>query len=976
MRVSAVLAALLAEFRMPVSAVDQSKFRKCRDTGFCRRHRMPDASPPPKYAVDAGTVAALEGGGAEMILRATNDAAVPLSLKLLPHAGSDVLRVRLTDASGAPARWEAPDVLWRDDFEVLKVEPVVTKDAVSVDVGGGKTCKIGLSPFTLELVAANGNVLARVNAQQLLHFENSQRGDVAQTVSVGADGSVVGATQAAEAKCPTGQAWSGTECLEVVGYWEDGLARFADGTKEVKTYKDESVESQSLTGAVDEKGDSFAGHTDSQKMGLRSVGVDVDFPGATALFGLPEHASQFALKATRGAAGAYSEPYRFYNLDVFEYDLDVPMALYGAIPLVWAHSTSPARMATPTVGAFWLNPSETFVDVETGEQKGVHWMSESGVVDLFLISSASPLEAFAAYAQLTGPQALPPMFALGYHQCRWNYKDEKDVLTVHGDFERLDIPYDVLWLDIEHTDGKRYFTWDASLFPNPIEMQKKLSSQGRKMVTIVDPHIKRDADYPVHALAEKEGFYVKDSSGLKDYDGWCWPGSSSYLDFTSAKVRAWFATRFSLENYKGSTHDLYIWNDMNEPSVFNGPEVTMPKDVQSLSGVEHREWHNLYGMYFHRATSEGLQLREAETRGRPFVLSRSFFAGSQRFGAIWTGDNAAKWSHLEISAAMLLSINVAGLSFCGADAGGFFGDADAELMTRWLQAAAFTPFFRGHAHHDSKRREPWVYGEPTTQRLRAAIARRYALLPYWYTRFAQARKDGFPVMRPLFAHYPFDDAALTLDDQWLVGEDLLVHPVVQQGRTDASVFFPGAGVKWYQVEADGAPYVYVGPNRYTVHAPIDKIPVYQRGGSVVPRMRRLRRSTATMAGDPYELTVALSASLEADGDLYVDNGASDHFIDGAYVHRRFQWSKGVFSGSTAPVSGAAFGVAPSQKALFQPENTLERLIVLGLAAAPKSATLFVGGVAKPLETTFADGVLVVRDPGARIAEDFEITFVF
>jgi len=287
------------------------------------------------------------------------------------------------------------------------------------------------------------------------------------------------------------------------------------------------------------------------------------------------------------------------------------------------------------------------------------------------------------------------------------------VATVEAAFEDLDFPVDVIWLDIEHTNGKRYFTWDSNVFPNPVEMQRNVSAHGRKMVTIVDPHIKRDPGYPVHAEAAGKGLYIKNKEG-GDFNGWCWPGDSSYLDFTAPAVRDWWAQQFALDKYAGSTLDLFTWNDMNEPSVFNGPEVSMPKDARNLAGVEHREWHNLYGLYMQQATAEGLVRRCGEGEQlRPFVLSRAFWAGSQRFGAIWTGDNSAQWSHLQAAAPMLLSINLAGLSFAGADVGGFFGDGNAELFTRWFQAGSFTPFFRGHAHHDTKRREPWCSGSLT-----------------------------------------------------------------------------------------------------------------------------------------------------------------------------------------------------------------------------------------------------------------------
>ena len=290
----------------------------------------------------------------------------------------------------------------------------------------------------------------------------------------------------------------------------------------------------------------------------------------------------------------------------------------------------------------------------------------------FLLPGPTPADMYRQYAILTGTAPVPPMFSLGYHQCRWNYKDERDVYQVHAKFEELDYPYDVLWLDIEHTDGKRYFTWDENLFPHPAEMQEKLASQGRRMVTIIDPHIKRDDGYYIHKEATAKGLYIKDKDGKKDYDGWCWPGSSSYLDFTNSKVRSWWADQFAYNKYKGSTTTLFTWNDMNEPSVFNGPEVTMQKDLKNLDGVEHREWHNLYGMLFQRATGEGqVRRNQPDEDVRPFVLTRSFFAGSQRYGAIWTGDNAAEWSHLEIASPMLLSLNVAALSFVGADVGGF-----------------------------------------------------------------------------------------------------------------------------------------------------------------------------------------------------------------------------------------------------------------------------------------------------------------
>lgn len=205
-------------------------------------------------------------------------------------------------------------------------------------------------------------------------------------------------------------------------------------------------------------------------------------------------------------------------------------------------------------------------------QVGTHWIAESGILDLFFFVGPSSKEVVQQYATVTGTTAMPQLFSIAYHQCRWNYRDEADVDQVDTNFDAYDIPYDVIWLDIEHTDGKKYMTWNSALFPTPVEMQNKIAAKGRKMVTIVDPHMKRDEGYPLHKEAQRLGYYIKDSSG-NDFDGWCWPGSSSYLDMLSPAIRAWWATKFVYSSYVGSTPILYIWNDMNEPSVFNGPEV-------------------------------------------------------------------------------------------------------------------------------------------------------------------------------------------------------------------------------------------------------------------------------------------------------------------------------------------------------------------------------------------------------------------
>nr|CAD7567836.1 unnamed protein product [Timema californicum] len=335
--------------------------------------------------------------------------------------------------------------------------------------------------------------------------------------------------------------------------------------------------------------ENFKSFQDSKPNGPEAVALDFSFVGAQNAFGIPEHADSFALKSTKG-----TDPYRLYNLDVFEYEINNGMSLYGAIPLIVAHGV------THTTGVFWLNSAETWVDIMgTSDQNVVssivnfvsgadrtpqvdaHFISESGIIDTFFMLGPQPKDVFRQYTKLTGTAPLPQYFALGYHQSRWNYNDQDDVRNVHAKFDEHDLPMDVMWLDIEHTDNKKYvyYLWAKYTFSihskvessislgtklsllSPSDMINNLTAKGRKLVIIVDPHIKRDGNYFLHQDAENNGYYVKNKEG-KDFEGWCWPGSSSYLDLFNPVVRDYYSSRYLLENHQGSTLDLYIWNDM------------------------------------------------------------------------------------------------------------------------------------------------------------------------------------------------------------------------------------------------------------------------------------------------------------------------------------------------------------------------------------------------------------------------------
>ncbi|XP_048884257.1 neutral alpha-glucosidase AB [Brienomyrus brachyistius] len=899
-------------------AVDRGNFKTCDQSAFCKRQRaMKPGQSPYRALLDT-----LELSDSRLTLQLINDNnKVRLLLELYRLQGN-MTRVKINELKPLKPRYEVPDILVTDP----PTEPlsVVSRDENGVVLSLGAEARrliVSAQPFRLDIMEGP-QVLLSLNSRGLLVFEHLRPRKDTQSDPEGSER----AEDPANADQPPGEKGPDEESAkdDEPGMWEE----------------------------------TFKSHTDSKPNGPSSIGLDFSLPGVEHVYGIPEHADDLKLKTTDGG-----DPYRLYNLDVFQYELYNPMALYGSVPVLLSHS--PQR----TMGIFWLNAAETWVDISSNTagktvfgkmldyvqgasetpQTDVRWMSESGIIDVFIMLGPKPADVFAQYASLTGTQSFPPLSALGYHQCRWNYNDQEDVRAVDAGLDEHDIPYDFIWLDIEHTDGKRYFTWDSNKFSQPREMLQGLMDKKRKMVAIVDPHIKVDSGYKIHNEIRAKDFYIKNKDGA-DYEGWCWPGSAGYPDFTRPDMRAWWASMFAYDQYEGSMENLYTWNDMNEPSVFNGPEVTMHKDAIHQGAWEHRDVHNLYGFYVQMATAEGLIQRSGGVE-RPFVLTRAFFAGSQRLGAVWTGDNAAEWGHLKISIPMCLSLGLVGISFCGADVGGFFKAPSTELLVRWYQTGAYQPFFRAHAHVDTPRREPWLFGPENTAVIREAIRQRYGLLPYWYQLFYHAHRTGQPIMRPLWVEYPEDAATFTMDDQFLLGRDLLVHPVTEEGARGVTAYLPGRGEVWYDVHTfqkhNGAQNLYIPVT-------ISSIPVFQRGGSIIPRKLRIRRSTSCMENDPYTLFVALSPQRTAEGELYIDDGHTFAYKENKFIHRQLTFANNALvSRNLVPDSS------------FSTASWIERVLIIGANKPSKVTLRAADGTESPLEFEFDTSLslLTIRKPG-------------
>lgn len=606
--------------------------------------------------------------------------------------------------------------------------------------------------------------------------------------------------------------------------------------------------------------DNFAdSKNDKLPLGPESIGLDFSLKGFNNLYGIPEHADSMFLKDTRDR-----EPYRLFNVDIFEYETDSRLPMYGSIPLLMAVNANAA------LGIFWVNSADTYIDITKDKDSSVHWMSENGVLEFIVIVENSPKQVNEEYGKLTGNTQLPILSSLGYHQCRWNYNDIKDVLEVNSKFDESEIPYDTIWLDIEYADNKKYFTWDLENFADPGYMLKELNRTGRNLAVIIDPHIK--TGYEVSDAIISKSLTMKNNEN-QVYYGHCWPGESVWIDTLDPKSQPFWNNLHKTFMISDEYKNLLLWNDMNEPSVFNGPETSAPKDNIHYGQWEHRSIHNLYGLTYHETTFKSLVNRLPTQR--PFILTRSYFAGSQRTAAMWTGDNMSKWEYLKISIPMVLTSNIVGMPFAGADVGGFFGNPLSELLTRWYQAGIWYPFFRAHAHIDSRRREPYLIGDPFTSYIRDAIRLRYKLLPVFYTSFYEATLTGAPVLKPVFYEYQDleDSQVYEIEDEFFLGNSgILVKPVTDEGANEVSFKAPKYEKENFYHFTNGIISDKVYRDGFKVE--LSDIPMLLKGGSVVPVKSRYRRSTKLMKHDPYTLVIALDKKGEATGQLYIDDGES------------------------------------------------------------------------------------------------------
>lgn len=450
---------------------------------------------------------------------------------------------------------------------------------------------------------------------------------------------------------------------------------------------------------------------------------------------------------------------------------------------------------------------------------------EGGALRYYIIFGSLDI-IYKQLSQLVGFPFLPPRWTLGYHQCRWGYRTENDILGVIDGFEKNSLPISAIHLDIDYMDGFRVFSINTSRFPDFKGMTQKLAEKGIKVVASLNPAVKQDNDYKVFREGLEKGMFCKLPNG-KYVGGVSWPGWSMFPDFSDQTIRAWWSDQYKFLIDSGVSG---FWHDMNEPSSFSAwGDITLPDVTQhKLDGNngDHREVHNLYGLLMNRAGFEGA--RKYSPDKRPWIFSRSGWAGSQRFAWNWIGDIDSSWNSLKQTIPTILGLSLSGHTFSGVDIGGFNGNPDAELYLRWFQLASFLPLFRTHSAIGTKPREPWVFGEDTTKIIRKFLELRYKLLPYLYTSVWKTCQTGVPFIRPLFWIDPADTHLWDIDDEFCLGEDLLVAPIVTEGASSRKITLPSG--MWISFWDDHS---YLGPSQFDLETSSSTIPLFIRGGTLL-----------------------------------------------------------------------------------------------------------------------------------------------
>jgi alpha-glucosidase len=528
--------------------------------------------------------------------------------------------------------------------------------------------------------------------------------------------------------------------------------------------------------------------------------------------------------------------YTNWNEDNFGYSVNQD-PLYATVPFyVGIHHKL-------NYGMFFDNTYQSDFNFGASNDRFSSFGAKGGEMNYYFIYHTRLADIITSYAKLTGRMEMPPLWSLGYQQNRYSYYPDTEVMRIANTLREKKIPSDGITLDIHYMDKYQLFTWDKKRFPDPVSLSSRLNKLGFKLTVIVDPGIKVQQDAAAYQSGVKEDVFIKYPDN-KYYTGEVWPGWCNFPDFTSEKGRSWWRkqTKFFTDNGISG-----IWNDMNEIATWG---QKMPSNVMfDYDGAKttHLQAHNVYGMQMARSSYEGAKEHSNE---RPFILTRSGYAGLQRYAAIWTGDNRSEDNHMLLGVRLLSSLGISGMPFTAMDVGGFTGGASAALYIRWMQVGAFIPYFRNHTQLNTKAAEPWTFGEDALEISRNYINLRYELMPYLYSAFYESSQNGLPVVRSLAIDYTFNSNVYNTayQNQYLFGSSFLVAPF-ESDKQFGKIYMPKG--LWYDLYNDEK---INGDNEIIKELTIAKLPVYVKGSSIIP-MQSLVQTTAEMPTDTLVLHI-------------------------------------------------------------------------------------------------------------------------
>ena len=557
-----------------------------------------------------------------------------------------------------------------------------------------------------------------------------------------------------------------------------------------------------------------------------------------------------------------------------------------------------------TFGAFFDYAGKMDFDIGYTNRDTLKIKANKNDLTIYIITGENEKDIVKQFRKIIGKSYVPPLWAFGYGQSRWGYKNEQDIRTVAEKYKSADIPIDSIYLDIDYMERYKDFTIDKDRFPDFGSLVKDMKSQGIHLVPIIDAGVKIEKDYNVYEEGVKENYFCKNADG-NDFVGAVWPGRVHFPDFLQPSTRKWFGEKYSVLTKLGIDG---FWNDMNEPAIFytedrlfdtcekikqltstnmgineyfeftgmvaglNGNIGDYDKFYHNVDGkmIKHSDIHNLYGMNMTRSAFEAL--KEINPEKRTLFFSRSSYIGAHRYGGIWQGDNKSWWSHILQSMQQLPALNMAGFLFIGSDVGGFGANTTEDLMLRWLQYSLFTPLFRNHSADGTREQE--LYRFDNVDVASKMIKIRYSLIPYLYSEFLKAVLNDEMMFKPLAFDFPNDCMAKQVEDQLLIGNELMIAPIYKQNAQGRYVYLPEEMMLVRMKSYDDYTTEILSKGHHYVDVALNELVFFVRNNKAIP-FNKTAENTSKIDLKSIKLVGYENSSYT----MYSDNGYSPNIKD-------------------------------------------------------------------------------------------------